>query len=121
MPTSNNSSCCSCVYAFIDSRQQVDHVTHVAITAAVHRVRGGYGGGNKRNKGLQKEKSLCDKATRSKIEAWMSKAAPPPETTNHFDRDILSRVSEASGVSTWTLQTHLSAIEKIDAKSSLEN
>jgi transcription initiation factor TFIIIB Brf1 subunit/transcription initiation factor TFIIB len=40
---------------------------------------------------------------------------------NHCDQDILSRVSEASGVATCTLQTHLSAIEKIDAKSSLEN
>jgi len=39
---------------------------------------------------------------------------------NHCDQDILSRVSEASGVATCTLQTHLSAIEKIDAKSSLE-
>jgi hypothetical protein len=32
-----------------------------------------------RTKKLQKEKSLCDKATRSKIDAWMSKAAPAPE------------------------------------------
>jgi hypothetical protein len=32
-----------------------------------------------RTKKLQKEKSLCDKATRSKIDAWMSKAAPAPQ------------------------------------------
>jgi transcription initiation factor TFIIIB Brf1 subunit/transcription initiation factor TFIIB len=35
---------------------------------------------------------------------------------NHGDQDILSRVSKASGVATCTLQTHLSAIEKIDAR-----
>jgi transcription initiation factor TFIIIB Brf1 subunit/transcription initiation factor TFIIB len=40
---------------------------------------------------------------------------------NHGDQDILSRVSKASGVATCTLQTHLRAIEKMDAKSSLEN
>ena len=40
---------------------------------------------------------------------------------NHCDHDILSRVSKASGVATCTLQTHLSAIKKMNAKRSLEN
>jgi len=72
-------------------------------------------------KKLQKDRRLCDEATRSKIEAWMSKAAPAPEVDIHCGQDMLSRVSEASGVATCTLQTHLRAIEKMDAKSSLEN
>ena len=40
---------------------------------------------------------------------------------NHFDQDILSRVSKASGVAACTLQTHLSAIKKMDAKRSPDN
>jgi len=72
-------------------------------------------------KKLQKDRRLCDEATRSKIEAWMSKAAPAPEVDIHCEQDMLSRVSEASGVETCTLQTYLSAIEKMDAKSSLQN
>ena len=40
---------------------------------------------------------------------------------NHFDQDILSRVSKASGVAACTLQTHLSAIKKMDAKHSPDN
>ena len=66
-------------------------------------------------------KRLCDEATSSKIEAWMSKAAPAPEVYIHCDQDMLSRVSEASGVATCTLQTHLSAIKKMDAKRSPDN
>jgi transcription initiation factor TFIIIB Brf1 subunit/transcription initiation factor TFIIB len=41
-------------------------------------------------------------------------------TVNHCDQDILSRVSEASGVATCTLKKHLNAIKKMDVKSSLE-
>ena len=66
-------------------------------------------------------KRLCDEATSSKIEAWMSKAEPAPEVDIHCDQDMLSRVSEASGVATCTLQTHLSAIKKMDAKRSPDN
>ncbi len=72
-------------------------------------------------KKLQKDERLCDEATRSKIEAWMSEAAPAPEVDIHCDLDMLWRVSEASGVATCTFQTYLNAIEKIDAKRSLEN
>ena len=53
-----------------------------------------------RTKKLQKEKSLCDKATRSKIDAWMSKAAPAPEvdiatTSRETHPDLFSTIVPA--------------------------